>query len=122
MPSEPRDFDLPDLDGAPPVRELPASEPASFEVASIELADVPPRRASARPTLPLARAHEDLARVDAVSLDVAGADVRGLDVALPAPRRVASFRPHAPIAPIARTETNEAIARAPREFDSTFQY
>jgi len=90
MASDPKDFDLPDLDLGPAIRELPASEPSAYSVDSIELADVPRRRASTGSTA--------------------------------APRRLPSVRPHAATTPIVRTGHAAEIARAPTQFESTFQY
>jgi len=126
MAGEPRDFDVPDLAPAPltstsPIPDLPSSEPA-FRVDSIELADVPPRRASVRPAIALTRADEDLARIDGPSIDLAGADTRGLELSEPAPRRAASPRSYAPIAPLNVGTGAGDVRQAPVRFESTFQY
>jgi hypothetical protein len=127
MSRPPPDLDLPDLELGPPVRELPPSEPSTFRVDAIEL-DIAPRGGSERPrpapAADLERAHEDLARLDGATVDIAGADVRGLDVAAPLPRRGGSLRPlvgSAPIVPV-RTAYEEELAQAPKRFESTFEY
>lgn len=123
-------FDLPELELGPSVRELPASEPAELRLDAIELAVLPARRAStqppARPVIPLTQAAHDLSRLDGRALDLERACVRHLELAAaprPASHRPTSPRlPHVPLASIERRGDHAAIARAPSEFESTFQF
>ncbi len=127
MASDQGKFELPDLEMGPSVRELSPTEPSTFRPDSIELADVPPRRASARPEIPAQRAHGDMAHgdmalIDVATLDVHRANVDGLNIVEAAPRRPPQSPSYAPVAPIARAAQDAEITRAPTQFESTFQY